>query len=115
MYFSSINDDFVEGRMDEVTIILRTKDRFVNATRCFEEHEKNFASWYLRFRSLLTKTFDFWTTEYIGSDDDDRIKGIYVHPIIAPFVMTEISIVFAMKVNHLIHSCGLIEQSRSLQ
>jgi len=117
--FEHIDDKYAYGKYGEFTVIMMTKNRFINATKLCKEYSKEFFNWKQNKNNqeLINEVeIDIYSGLGIPRAEENKsfiiinggknqlIKGTYVHELLIPHIASWISSKFAVKVSKIINS-----------
>jgi hypothetical protein len=111
LYFETRNGEkFYDDHYNDVHIIVRDKDGYVNATKMGNDNGKEFKA-LLRnqeWTNIIDKFASLWVGENsppplieLSKGYSNKIKGYYIHPKLVHFVAHWCSVDYAFKVSHI--------------
>jgi uncharacterized protein YoxC len=111
--YEDINEEYAYGAYLNFRVVIRKKDRYVNATKLCALGSKRMDHWMenkqaKELMEVCQKSFPGKSgtdvTETIRGGNDQRITGTYVHPNLVPHIASWISPEFGIKISYIVNN-----------
>jgi hypothetical protein len=109
--FKENNETFIQGSYNNLSILVRESDEYINATKLCSDGNRDFRT--LKRGQRFLKIIDFWNNDRKNRGVQlctplvflqkvyDRAQGQYIHPELIHFVAEWISIEYSFKVKYI--------------